>query len=192
MQPATASTSRCSNNAAYVNISTNCSDCDLLSSSTLRDHLQQNGLQVRNYCHFTRSDRTLDYFRCLRLTLQLPVILQGPALINTLQVAIPTEAAHIKTMVLVHDDVTTSVTSPNPAAAAAAAPNAAVVVLLLASHKVDVRAVAQHMQLPKGALRLATPEEAVASTGYELGCIPPLGEHLLLLLLNAAAGCCCQ
>jgi hypothetical protein len=109
--------------------------------------------------------------------------MQGPALINTLQMPVPTEAAPIKTMVLVRDDAPTSVTFSNPAAAAAAAPTATVVVLLLASHKVDVRTVAQHMQLPKGALRLATPEEAVASTGYEMGCIPPLGRHLLRWML---------
>jgi hypothetical protein len=110
-------------------------------------------------------------------------------LINTLQVALPAEAAPIKTMVLVRDDVTTTATSPNPAAAAAAAPTASVVVLLLAHNKVDVRAVAQHLQLPKGDLRLATPEEAVACTGYELGCIPPLGEHLLLLLGISRTAC---
>lgn len=86
-------------------------------------------------------------------------------------------AAAIKTMVLVRDDLGTA-TQHIPAVQVAAAPAAAVAVLLLAGHRVDVRAVAHHMQLPRGSLRLATVEEAEASTGYELGCIPPLGECL--------------
>lgn len=53
---------------------------------------------------------------------------------------------------------------------------AAVAVLVRAGHKVDLRAVAHYMQLPRGTLRLATAEEAEAATGYALGCIPPLGE----------------
>lgn len=109
------------------------------------------------------------------LALTTLVVLQGARIIHTQQESIPAEAAAIKTMVLVRDDLDTAVQHV-PALQAAAAPSAAVAVLLLAGHKVDLRAVAQHMRLPKGSLRLATPEEAVHSTGYELGCIPPLGE----------------
>jgi prolyl-tRNA editing enzyme YbaK/EbsC (Cys-tRNA(Pro) deacylase) len=79
-------------------------------------------------------------------------------------------------MVLVRDDVGSAGLQLAPALQAAAAPAAAVCVLLLAGDKVDLRAVAQHMQLPRGSLRLATAEEAVSVAGYELGCIPPLGE----------------
>lgn len=112
----------------------------------------------------------------LALPTNASVVLQGTRLINTLHEPIPAEAAHIKTMVLVRDDVGSAGLQLAPACKAAAAPAAAVCVLLLAGHKVDLRAVAQHMQLPRGSFRLATADEAVSSTGYELGCIPPLGE----------------
>lgn len=86
----------------------------------------------------------------------------------------PSSTPAIKTMVLVCEDVSAQL----PATTTPTAPQqpAAVAVLLLAGHKVSLRAVAQHLGLPRGSLRLATADEAVASTGYELGAIPPLGE----------------
>lgn len=77
----------------------------------------------------------------------------------------------MKTMVLVVDDLGTDMQHLHAAAA-----HRAVAVLLLAGHRVDLRAVAQHLQLSGRTLRLASPQEAVCSTGFELGCIPPLGE----------------
>jgi prolyl-tRNA editing enzyme YbaK/EbsC (Cys-tRNA(Pro) deacylase) len=62
-----------------------------------------------------------------------------------------------------------------PAADGAPPGNRPVVVVLLAGRRVDLRAVSQHLQCGGGRLRLATPAEAVAATGCELGCIPPVG-----------------
>jgi hypothetical protein len=107
---------------------------------------------------------------------------QGARLLDTRNEQIPTAAAAIKTMVLVQQDLN----SPTQQAPGVA-------VLLLAGHKVDLRAAAQHMQLPKGSLRLATAEEAEAITGYELGCIPPLGERVQLTgSLGASAPPCAE
>jgi hypothetical protein len=94
---------------------------------------------------------------------------QGASLLDTRHEQIPTAAAAIKTMVLVQQDLDNH-TQQAPGVA----------VLLLAGHKVDLRAAAQHLQLPKGSLRLATAEEAEAITGYELGCIPPLGKGVVV------------
>jgi hypothetical protein len=57
----------------------------------------------------------------------------------------------------------------------AAAPPA-VLVLLTDEVRVDERAVAQHLGLPRRRLRLASRQEAAAATGYEVGSIPPFGE----------------
>lgn len=102
----------------------------------------------------------------------LPSLPEGARIIQTAQEPIPTEAAAIKTMVLVVDDLG----STGMQQQLHTAPAMAVAVLLLAGHRVDLRAVAQHLQLSDRTLRLASPEEAVRSTGFELGCIPPLGE----------------
>jgi prolyl-tRNA editing enzyme YbaK/EbsC (Cys-tRNA(Pro) deacylase) len=80
--------------------------------------------------------------------------------------AVPAHAARVKSMVLVLD-----------------AAGSAVLVLLLAGHRVDLRAVGEHLQLPRGCTRLATPGEAVAATGCALGCIPPLGHSTQLRML---------
>jgi prolyl-tRNA editing enzyme YbaK/EbsC (Cys-tRNA(Pro) deacylase) len=62
-----------------------------------------------------------------------------------------------------------------PAAAGGEAP-AAVLVLLTDEVRVDERAVAQQLGLPRKRLRLASRQEAAAATGYEVGSIPPFGE----------------
>ncbi|WIA09135.1 hypothetical protein OEZ85_008547 [Tetradesmus obliquus] len=70
-----------------------------------------------------------------------------------------------------------------PAAAVAAAAGGgdaavppAVLVLLTDEVRVDERAVAAQLGLPRKRLRLASRQEAAAATGYEVGSIPPFGE----------------
>jgi hypothetical protein len=69
----------------------------------------------------------------------------------------------------------------------------AVLVLLTDEVRVDERAVAQHLGLPRRRLRLASRQEAAAATGYEVGSIPPFGECGASLLQVLERLCCsCQ
>jgi prolyl-tRNA editing enzyme YbaK/EbsC (Cys-tRNA(Pro) deacylase) len=61
-----------------------------------------------------------------------------------------------------------------------------VLVLLTGEVRVDERAVAQQLGLPRSRLRLASRQEAAAATGYEVGSIPPFGEW------GRSCGRCCE
>lgn len=103
------------------------------------------------------------------------VVMQDARLVHTQHEPMPA-AADIKTMVLMQQELGDPVQPVAAPGTVATGATQALAVLLLAGHKVDLRAVAQHLQVPRGTLRLATAEEAEGLTGYQLGCIPPLGK----------------
>lgn len=153
------------------------SSSTLLTADTLE--LSLHAVQVSNWHSMAQCSDAValsdKYKHTLALLTQAIVCLQGAKLLQTQLQPVPTDVVAIKTMVLVQDSPAVE-PEQHPAGNTAPAAGPAVAVLLLAGHKVDLRAVAQHLQLPRGSLRLATADEAVASTGYELGCIPPLGK----------------
>jgi prolyl-tRNA editing enzyme YbaK/EbsC (Cys-tRNA(Pro) deacylase) len=130
----------------------------------------------------------LVFLRCMLLLLQASLVAQ-PADVSPSQI--------IKSMVMVIKDAASnaatsaSTTSSNSSSnsststwsdsesdsspAGVEAP-AAVLVLLTDEVRVDERAVAQQLGLPRKRLRLASRQEAAAATGYEVGSIPPFGE----------------
>lgn len=77
---------------------------------------------------------------------------------------------------------------PAAAGGAQVSPAAAVLVLLSGEVRVDEGAVADHLGLPRRRLRLASRQEAVALTGYEVGSIPPFGECSNAVLAMQAIG----